>query len=202
MDYYRDWVTRQSWEFLQKLRRRFRFVLIGGWAVWLYTEQLKSKDIDLVIDLPELDKLKAGYGVAKNERLRKYEMHQGEVEVDIYVPFYSNPGVPAEEILADGRVIGGFQVPSRELLLVLKSVAWESRRASAKGRKDLIDIVGLLETGKLTKQPLRRLFSQKHLESVKELLKRELTALIKVEELNLNQHRVARAKKKWLEALR
>lgn len=202
MDYYRDWVTRQSWEFLQKLRRRFRFVLIGGWAVWLYTEQLKSKDIDLVIDLPELDKLKAGYGVAKNERLRKYEMHQGEVEVDIYVPFYSNPGVPAEEILGDGRAIGGFQVPSRELLLVLKSVAWESRRASAKGRKDLIDIVGLLETGKLTKQPLRRLFSRKDLKSVRELLKRELTALIKVEELNLNQHRVARAKKKWLEALR
>jgi len=50
-----------------------RFVLIGGWAVWLYTQQLKSKDIDIVIDLPTLDALKSAYEIEKNHRLKTFQ---------------------------------------------------------------------------------------------------------------------------------
>ena len=54
MAYYRDSVTEASWQLLQKLKREYKFCLIGGWAVWLYTKQLKSKDIDLVVAPEEL----------------------------------------------------------------------------------------------------------------------------------------------------
>src|SRR3989338_8860563 len=126
MNYYRDQVTQKSWRILTQLSQKYSFVLIGGWAVWLYTKQLKSKDIDIVVELSELDKLKTTYDLTKNERLKKYEIKQVEVDVDIYVPFYSTPGVAAEQILKNVVEIESFKIPSRELLLVLKTVAWKS----------------------------------------------------------------------------
>lgn len=71
MNYYRDSVTQKSWRFLTELARKYRFVLIGGWAVWLYTKQLKSKDIDIVVDLNQLAKLKTRFDLVKNSRLKK-----------------------------------------------------------------------------------------------------------------------------------
>ncbi|HCM37150.1 MAG: hypothetical protein UV61_C0013G0012 [Candidatus Gottesmanbacteria bacterium GW2011_GWB1_43_11] len=201
MAYYRDSVTQKSWLFLQELRRKFHFVLIGGWAIWLYTRQLKSKDIDIVVELSELDKLKTTYDLTKNERLKKYEIKQGEVDVDIYVPFYSTPGVAAEQILKNVVEIESFKIPSRELLLVLKTVAWKSRRMSAKGRKDLIDIVSLLATGKLAAGKLNDLFTEGPLRMAKEALIEELKTATDIGELSLNQHQVARAKKDWFKIL-
>ena len=92
MVYYRDAVTQKSWQLLTELTRKFRFVLIGGWAVWLYTKQLKSKDIDIVVDLSQLVKLKTRFDLVKNNRLKKYEFRNGEVQVDVYTPYYSFPG--------------------------------------------------------------------------------------------------------------
>lgn len=46
MAYYNDLITEKSWQYLQTLRRETNFVLIGGWAVYLYTKSLKSKDFD------------------------------------------------------------------------------------------------------------------------------------------------------------
>ena len=57
MAYYRDSVTEASWQLLQKLKREYKFCLIG-WAVWLYTKQLKSKDIDLVVAPEELSRIR------------------------------------------------------------------------------------------------------------------------------------------------
>ena len=70
--------------------------------------------------------------------------------------------------------IESFKIPSRELLLVLKTVAWKSRRMSAKGRKDLIDIVSLLATGKLAAGKLNDLFTEGPLRMAKEALIEEL----------------------------
>jgi len=50
MDFYHDLVTDKSWELLKKLKKNYDFILIGGWAVFLYTHALKSKDIDLVCE--------------------------------------------------------------------------------------------------------------------------------------------------------
>ena len=58
MNFYHNLITQKSWQLLQDLRRRYQFILIGGWAVFLYTKALKSKDIDLVMGYEELKKLK------------------------------------------------------------------------------------------------------------------------------------------------
>src|SRR3989338_3375463 len=86
MAYYHDLITEKSFQALQKLKRKHDFVLIGGWAVFLYTKALKSRDIDFICDYEELQKLKAEYDLVKNDRLKKYEIHMGEFDVDIYVP--------------------------------------------------------------------------------------------------------------------
>ena len=85
---------------LQALRRDYSFVLIGGWAVWLYTRRFKSKDIDIIVDMATLTKLKTHFPVTKNNRLFKYEAVQEEIQIDIYVPFWSHLGIPAEEVQA------------------------------------------------------------------------------------------------------
>ncbi len=45
MTYYHDLITKQSWEELQRLQKNIDFVLIGGWAIYLYTKALKSKAV-------------------------------------------------------------------------------------------------------------------------------------------------------------
>lgn len=144
MNYYRDQVTQKSWQILTGLASKYQFVLIGGWAVWLYTKQLKSKDIDIVVGLDQLGKIGRDYELAKNDRLHKYEIRQEEIQIDVYVPFYSRLGIPAEEILQRAVNLEGFMVPTPEILLKLKMVAYEGRKGSDKGRKDLVDMVSLL----------------------------------------------------------
>jgi len=51
-------ITDKSFAFLQYLRSQFTFVLIGGWAVFLYTRMLKSKDIDVIVDFEQLGKIR------------------------------------------------------------------------------------------------------------------------------------------------
>lgn len=202
MDYYRDSVTNQSWQFLQKLNQEINFVLIGGWAVWLYTRQLKSKDIDIVVDLPQLSKIRKNYEMYKNGRLKKYEIKINEVEVDIYPAYYSNLGIPAEEILANAGNIDGFSLPSPELLLILKSVAWYNRKISAKGRKDFLDIIGILNLPKLDQRKInyhwgKIIGGQKIVRALVE----EISRTVKIPELNLNEYKTAKLKKKWLETI-
>lgn len=58
MPYYHDLITDQSWHELTQLQTYIPFVLIGGWATYLYAKSLKSKDIDIVIDADMLFALK------------------------------------------------------------------------------------------------------------------------------------------------
>ena len=190
MQYYRDQVTQKSWDLLQALARRYRFTLIGGWAVWLYTHQLKSKDIDIIVEFDELEKLRTDYNLFKNDRLKKYEIAQEEVQVDIYVPHYSRLGIPTEDVLSRTHHIEGFHLPTVEDLLVLKHVAHVGRIGTAKGRKDLVDIISLVQLpqlnwSKVPSQILDLVFSQ--------------TA---VPELNLNTHQFSRLKKQWKEKVK
>ena len=189
MIYYRDSVTEASWQLLKELKRQFKFCLIGGWAVWLYTRRLKSKDIDLVVGPEELGRIRRKYELFKNERLKKYEFRQGEAQVDVYPAYYSDLGVKAEKILTDCRIVEGFLVPAPELLFILKLVAWLGRKSSPKGRKDLIDLISLLQTQKLAKSKLKH--------AGMKILVKELKLLVSLPELNLNQQQLVRAKKDW-----
>lgn len=143
MQFYHDLITEKSFQFLQSLRGQFKFTLIGGWAVFFFTQALKSKDVDVIVDYDELSRLKEVYSVSKNERLKKYEIKQGEVDVDIYLPHYSDLGLPVER-LADLTVErDGFTLPALEILFLLKLYAYRARRGSAKGKKDELDIFSL-----------------------------------------------------------
>ena len=145
MNYWHNLVTQKSFDLLKRLRRDYSFILIGGWAVYFYTEALKSKDIDLIVEYEELGRLKEKFPLTKNERLRRYEIKEEEVDIDIYVPYYSNPGLPAEVIREWTAEREGFRLPMPEVLLILKQKAFSERKNSIKGEKDKIDIFSLLK---------------------------------------------------------
>jgi len=201
-NYYNDLVTKKSWLTLQDLRGKLDFVLIGGWAVYLYTRALKSKDIDLIVNYDQLEKLWTDFKVVKNDRLKKYEARNDEVQIDVYLPHFSDFGVPVEVITKDTVTKETFIVPRLEKLLILKQLAYIHRGLSAKGQKDRIDILSLILSPdfdlkfyqkELAKTGWMDLFSD---------LKKLITRTVKIPEIGINEHFWSRAKKKILEDLK
>jgi len=145
MPYWNELVTEKSWEKLQELKRKgVKFVLIGGWAAWLYSKSHKSKDIDVIVGFGELSRIKQMFDLRKNDRLRKYEFRLDEIDVDVYVEYFSRLAIPIEEAVKGKRKVEGFEVVKPEVLLVLKQGAENARGKSEKGLKDRIDIMDLL----------------------------------------------------------
>lgn len=196
MAYYHDIITEKSWQKLQELKKKYDFVLIGGWAVYLYTKALKSRDIDFICDYKELQKLKAGFDLVKNDRLKKYEIHMGEFDVDIYVPFYSELGISVEDLEKMVKFVEGFRVLVPEALLILKQKAHLDRAGSAKGEKDKIDIISLL--GAVDFVSYKNLLKKYGLKSLAGDLKSLLQSTREVPELDISAHAFARLKKKIL----
>lgn len=142
-EYWSSLLTEKSWKILQDFRRSYDFILIGGWAVYLHAKQHKSKDIDIVVSIKELKTLK-DKELRKNDSLKKYEIKNEEIDIDIYVEHYSKLAVPVEEIKNYTDNIEGFKVVNSEMLVLLKQDAFENRKNSIKGEKDKIDIVSLV----------------------------------------------------------
>ena len=197
MNFYQEIITQKSWRILQKIKNEFDFILIGGWAVWLYTRTLKSKDIDLIVDYGALEFLKKNFEITKNERLKKYEARVEEAEVDIYLPFYSNPGLPPEFIQKYLTTQEGFRVPRPEILLILKQNVYEQRKLSVKGQKDKIDIFSLL-TLDLDFSFYHKILKETGQEELKSQLENLLKNTTRIKELNLTNHQMAKLKKRVL----
>lgn len=197
MDYYREIVTEKSWATLQAIAKEYVFVLIGGWAVWLWTKRLKSKDIDLVVDFAGLGKLKERYPLTKNDRLTKYEAVDGQVSIDIYVPYWSVVGIPAEDLLSMAVPREGFRVIPPEALLVTKQIAYHARAGSSKGRKDLVDIISLLLLEDFSWDLFQKLASRYN-PDLPGLLKDLISNQTTVPELSLSTHAYSRVKRTWL----
>ena len=193
-------VAEKSWLALQDLHRRFRFVLIGGWAVYLYARSLKSKDIDIVIDYEGLAGIRESYPLTKNDRLKKYEIPYGEFDVDVYVPHFSNPGMPAEAILERTLQLEGFRVPIPEALLLMKEYAHNQRQGTPKGEKDGLDLLGLLASVPMDWKVYRSL-AELYEPKSPERLKQFLENIHEAPPLNINRHRLTRLKKPWLKNL-
>lgn len=199
---YHDLITDKSWKLLQQFKRRHDFILIGGWAVYLYTKQLKSKDIDVIVEYEELERLRNEHELSKNDRLKKYEIHLEEIDVDIYVPHFSDLGLPVEIIQEHTTMQEGFTLPKKEVLLILKQHAWHDRGHSLKGEKDRIDIIGLLNTGGIDWALYKKLVAAHNLASHIAGLRDLLQSTIEVPELNLNAHQFSRLKREVLSKLR
>jgi len=144
VEFWNDSVTAASWEKLVELSKKYKFVVIGGWAAYLWTGAQKSKDIDIVVDYSALRELMRDFGVLKNERLSKYEIRLERFDIDIYLPHFSKLAVPAEEIMESAQNARGIAAASPEMLLILKQGAEIERRQTVKGRKDAIDIANIL----------------------------------------------------------
>lgn len=143
-EFWHESLTEESWKKLQGLSKEMELTVIGGWAVWLWTKQHKSKDIDIIVDFQELAKLKEKYSLEKNNRLKKYEVKMQGFDVDIYVQFYSKLALPIEELLKEKVRIEGINTISCEALLILKQGAEIDRRGTIKGQKDTIDLLTVL----------------------------------------------------------
>ncbi len=201
MEYYQNLITEKSFKVLQDMKRKYKFILIGGWAVFLYTHSLKSKDIDMIIEYEELEKLKTEFDLNKNDRLKKYEIIVDEIDIDLYLPFYSNPGIKAEEIKNYLNSLEGFSVPKPEILLTLKQKAYSKRLGSPKGEKDKIDIIGLLLNLDLDFKLYKKILKKYNMENYAKNLKNLLNLTTEVPELKLNQFKYSKLKKKVLEQL-
>jgi len=198
MNYWHRLVTEKSFDLLKRLRKEYSFILIGGWAIYLYTGGLKSKDIDMVVEYEELGRLKEKFPLTKNDRLKRYEIKEEEIDVDIYVPYYSDPGLPAEVIRKYTTEREGFRVPLPEVLLILKQKAFSERRDSIKGEKDRIDIFSLLKESPVDfALYLKILKEHKRLEFSRELVNLVLTTS-EVKEAALNRPAFARLRKEIL----
>ena len=200
MQYWDDLITQQSWLTLQQLNKKYKFVLIGGWAVFIYTKALKSKDIDIIVDFDVLAQLQKNFHLNKNERLKKYEIKEKQYDIDIYVEYYSNPGLPAEKIMKHTIMHDGFCLPKIELLLILKQRVYQIRKGSIKGEKDKIDLFSLLlqETDFAL---YKKLLKKYHLENSQDELIELLQETIEVKEIGLNRQKIAKLKKKIFQSL-
>lgn len=198
MEYYHDLVTQKSWIELGVLKKTTDFVLIGGWAVYLYTKTLKSKDIDVVINFDQLSVLEKNYSLFKNDRLKKYEAVLGEVQIDIYLPHYSNIGIPVETLIEQVNNLDGFKVLDINYLVALKIFTLSQRGRSPKGRKDFIDLISLINTG-LVDLIIVKDISQRHnlISSLNEF-RIFLDESFEIQELEINKHQFAKLKKQLL----
>lgn len=198
MNFYHNLVTEKSWRLLQALRKEYEFILIGGWAVFLYAQALKSKDIDLVLEFSELERLKEEFEVFKNERLRKYEARREGMEIDIYLPFYSNPGLPAEDLKKFVVSLEGFKTVEKEVLAILKQEALMERKDTVKGRKDLADLICLFRLTDFDWEKYKETTSTYGLEESLRATVEILQRTMEIDELNLNVHQMASLKRKIL----
>ncbi len=200
-DFYQNYLTDKSFQILVEFKKKIDFVLIGGWAVYFYTKALKSKDIDIIVDFSQLEKMKKDYFLEKNERLKKYQIKIEEVDIDIYLPFYSHLGIPIEKIMKKTTVVNGFCLPKKEVLLITKIYAYKNRQTSIKGQKDLIDIISLLLLGDFDFQEFIKLVG-KNKSEILTMLKSLIKETKEINELRLNRHLFAKEKKKILEKLK
>jgi len=201
-----DDLVEKSWNKLFELKEKINFVLIGGWAVYLYTKRNKAtKDIDMIVDYNTLAYLQANYQVNRNDRLRKYDVKLEEgFDIDVYVPIYSKLVIPVEDISNLTTTKEGFVMPRPEVLLILKLNAFIDRQKSPKGRKDMTDIAGLVFFANCDFKFFKELAIKYDLPDYPRVLLSIIEnfdrSLIKY--LDLNENEFAKLRKKYIEEIR
>lgn len=202
MTYYHNLVTEKSWAELKNLHRVCNFTLLGGWAVYLYTHGLKSKDIDILVDYSELPKLQKNFEFVKNDRLHKYEAIRGPVQIDIYTPHYSKLGIPVEVLLSHTQPVDGFNIILPEYLILLKIFTLSQRGRTPKGHKDFLDLISIFLT--LKNKPFTlavKLAHQYDLSSSLKFFSQILFENTSLPELSLNNHQFSLIKKSLLKII-
>lgn len=202
MEYYHSLITEKSWQELLNLKKAADFVLIGGWAVYFYTKALKSKDIDILVNFDQLPIIEKLYRLNKNERLSKYQAVKEEIEIDIYLPHFSQIGIPVEELINKTTQIEGFKALNVNYLLALKIYTLAERGRTPKGRKDFLDLISLALSGKGDLVEVQKIIKKFGLDNAIKVFQEFLQETTEVEELNLNSHQFAKLKKTIITGLK
>jgi len=204
MEFWNDIIIQRSWELLKDLNKKFDFIVIGGWGIYLWTHAMKSKDIDILLSSwDDLEIIKKQFEARKNDRLRKYEIVILDVDVDIYVPHYSRMVIPCNDLLNMAVSREGFKVLEPEPLLILKQQAFIDRKDSIKGQKDRVDVLSLLVSNVVDFKKYKNLLRRYKIDYFKNEL-REIINNAKEEFLYLNiknPREVRNLKRKWLDSL-
>ena len=142
----------KSEKILNEIKKITDFVLIGGWATYLYTKSIKSTDIDIYINFDDFFKFQAhlsnkGIFINYNKNLNKYEVKTEGIDIDIYTPHKCNLIVSCKEVFDKNlyEIIEGFKVIKIEYLILLKLKAEFNRKLTLKGFKDRCDILALID---------------------------------------------------------
>ncbi len=204
MEFWNSLLTEKSWSIMQELKKEpFRFIIIGGWAAYLWTKQHKSKDIDILLpEIKDLEIIRQKYDLRKNDNLKKYEIKFGEIDVDIYIPYYSRLALPVEEISKQTSRIESFEVVLPEILLILKQGAELDRKDSIKGQKDRIDVMTLLCYAKIDFRKYNGLLEKYKLTEYRQRLKQIIVSFKDIKHLNLNVKRFSEIKRGLLDSFR
>ncbi len=202
-EFWNSLLTQKSWDLLTKIAREpFKFILIGGWAVYLWTNLHKSKDIDIALpDIKEIDYLKKNYDLKKNHNLKKYEITLEEIDIDIYVPYSSKLPIPVEDLKEYSVKTQGLTVLKPSALLVLKQAAEMQREDSVKGIKDRIDVMSLLCFGEPDLKLYSDILKRYGLESYLMRLKKIVGNFTEHNYLNMNPRELKLKKKDTLQKL-
>lgn len=203
MDFWNSDITNESWKELLTLSKKYKFILIGGWAIFMYTKLQKSRDIDMVVDYDQFNLLSNDFDIRKNHSLRKYEIKFQKFDIDVYTPFYSRLAVPPEDLINNHTVIENINVPMVEELLILKLGAFDERMNSIKGQKDRLDIAGLVFYSTIDYTRFRKILKSYGKTAYIELLVKALSDIERrlLPYLGLNESTYAKIKKKTLEAM-
>ena len=202
-DFWNSLLTEKSWNLLIRISKEpFKFIVIGGWAAYLWTKLHKSKDIDIAIaDIKELEYLKQNYDLKKNDNLKKYEISFEEIDLDIYVPYFSRLPIPIQDLTGYTSKIEGLTVLKPEALLILKQGAEAERKESVKGAKDQIDIMALLCYTNMDARLYFELLKKYKLENYFKRLKSIVNNFKDYEYLDLNPREFKLKKKEIMEKL-
>lgn len=203
MEFWNSDITNESWKELLVLSTKYNFILIGGWAIYLYTKLQKSRDIDMVVDYDQIKLLSVDFEMRKNPSLYRYEIKFQKFDIDVYTPFYSKLTVPPEDLINNYTLIENIRVPRVEELLILKLGAFDDRMNSIKGQKDRLDITGLAFYSNIDYSRLKTLLNKYKRPSYIDLY---VNAIAHIEKrllpfLNLNESTYAKMKKKTLEKI-
>jgi hypothetical protein len=126
-------------------------VVLGGWSTFLRAAVAKSYDIDVIVDHPTLDKLKAKHEMSASQHVsgRKFELKIDGVGVDVYPVYQSKLGqklkVPVEVLIDRTDRVSGVRVLTPEAQFVAKMAALLDRPDSLAGEKDRREMVALLK---------------------------------------------------------
>ncbi len=204
MEFWNSELTEKSRNLLKEIQKKpFRFIVIGGWAAYLWTKTHKSKDIDIIIpDFKDLNYLKDNYDLIKNDNLKKYEIKFGEIDLDIYIPYYSKLTLPLEDIKDETTKIENMEVVNPEILLILKQGAEIDREKSAKGLKDRIDIMTLILFSEINFEKYFKKLKKHDLVHLSLRLEKIITNFKEIKYLELNSHEFKLKKQKILQDLK